>query len=184
VIGLRRFVALGSFGAFAVLAGCSKSSGEKAEEKTADSALENQVPPLEDESDLQQRARDLFQAIVKDDPALAEPFWFPREPFIPLKDPPNPAGYWEKLHHAYEDDIHWLHRTRESWEGATFEHFELGSPARWMNPGDEHNRIGYYRSLGGSIQYRLGEKRDSFVVDVIITWQGRWYVTHLRRVRK
>jgi hypothetical protein len=168
-------------------ASCSKSSGDNAsassEARASDAALANFVPPA-DAKDLEEHASDLFQAIAKDDPPRGESFWFPKEPFIPLKDPPDPAGYWEKLHRAYVEDIHVLHRSRASWDGAIFDHFELGTPPRWMNPGDEHNRIGYYRSLGGSIHYRVGDKEESFVVDVIITWQGRWYVTHLRRVRK
>jgi hypothetical protein len=170
-----------------ILAGCSKSSGEEVpaspEAHASDAPLENFVAPA-DAKDLQAHASDLFQAIAKDEPPLGESFWFPKEPFIPLKDPPDPGGYWEKLHRAYVEDIHALHASRASWDGATFDRFELGSPPRWMNPGDEHNRIGYYRSLGGSIHYRVGDKEESVVVDVIITWQGRWYVTHLRRVRR
>jgi hypothetical protein len=166
-----------------LLAACSKPSPE-ATPSAEDAPLENNVAPLADPRDLNERANDLFQAVVKDDPAPGEPFWFPKEPFVSLKDPPNPAGYWDKLHRAYADDIHVLHESRDSWDGATFDRFELGSPPRWMNPGDEHNRIGYYRSLGGSIHYRVGQNEETLVVDVIITWQGRWFVTHLRRVRK
>jgi hypothetical protein len=185
---LARFVVLG-----VVLGwGCSKSSSDGAAPKNAlladadagDAAVSNDVPPSTDAADLDRRASALFQAVAKDDPALAEPFWFPKEPFLILKDPPDPGGYWDKLHGNYADDVHALHATRPSWEGATFDHFEIGSPPRWMNPGEEHNRIGYYRSFGSTIHFRAGDKMDSFVVDVIITWRGRWYVTHLRRVRK
>jgi hypothetical protein len=165
--------------------GCSKpSSGASENEEASDARLDNAVPPTADVADLDRRAGALFEAVMKDDPSLGEPFWFPKDPFVILKDPPDPAGYWEKLHRAYADDIHALHASRPSWDNAAYDHFELGSPARWMNPGDEHNRIGYYRSLGGSLHFREGDKVDSFVVDVIITWQGKWYVTHFRRVRR
>jgi hypothetical protein len=145
---------------------------------------DNAVPPPADHRDLDQRAAALFEAVVKDDPALGESFWFPKAPFIPLKDPPDPDLYWEKLHRAYADDIHSAHGSRASWDGATFDHFEIGSSPRWMNPGDEHNRIGYYRSQGGTIVYRIGEENGALAVDTIITWQGQWFVTHMRRVRK
>jgi hypothetical protein len=164
---------------------CSKSSSQGgAETQESGTTADNFTPPTTDAADLERRARALFDAVVKDEPSLGEPFWFPKEPFLVLKDPPDPGGYWEKLHRAYADDIHALHASRPSWDRVDFDHFELGSPPRWMNPGDEHNRIGYYRSLGGTIHYRDGDKSDAFVVDVIITWQGKWYVTHLRRVRK
>jgi hypothetical protein len=165
------------------LTGCGKSSADPAKAESQDGP-DNAVPPSKDEADLQKRASQLFDAVVHDDPALAEPFWFPREPFIPLKDPPNAAAYWEKLHTAYANDIHFLHASRPTWEGATFDRFELGTPPRWMDPGDEHNRIGYYRSLRSSIHYRVGTDEESFPVEVIITWQGRWLVTHLRKPRK
>ncbi len=163
--------------------GCSRPSPDRQPEATEPSG-ENDVPPSTDKADLERRAGDLFQAVVTDDPARGESFWFPREPFIPLKDPPDPAGYWTKLHNAYVADIHAIHAARPSWDGAVFDHFELGDGPRWMKPGTEHNRIGYYRSLGGSLHYRVGEVQDQFAVDAIITWQGRWYVTHLRRVRR
>jgi hypothetical protein len=171
--------------AFATLApsACSKRSGD-ATVVEGDASISNQVPPLANLSDLNQRAGNLFEAVAKDDPSLGESFWFPKPPFLDLKDPPNPGAYWEKLHRAYENDIHAIHGLRHDWDDASFDRFELGSDPRWINPGDEHNRIGYYRSLGGRIVYRVGQQEASFVVDVIITWQGRWYVTHLRRVRK
>lgn len=171
--------------AVACMLACSKSSSRGgAEAEETGTTTDNAIAPTSDAADLDRRAKSLFEAVVKDDPSLAESFWFPKEPFLVLKDPPDPGGYWEKLHRAYADDIHALHASRPSWDEAAFDHFELGSPPRWMNPGDEHNRIGYYRSLGGTLHFRDGGKDDAFVVDVIITWQGKWYVTHLRRVRR
>jgi hypothetical protein len=134
--------------------------------------------------ELTERARALFDAIVTLDPARAEGFWFPREPFIPLKDVKNPGRYWDTLHKAYLDDVRALHRKRKSWDGATFERFTVGSTPKWVKPGDEVNKIGYYRSFHGTIHYRIGDEPAKLDVHTLITWQGRWYVTHLRKIKK
>lgn len=146
-------------------------------------AADNKVSPTEG-AELQERAKGLFEAIVKDEPALGDPFWFPKEPFIPLKDVKGPGKYWETLHKTYVSDIHALHRKRKSWEGATFVRFERGSNPKWVKPGDEANKIGYYRSFHGSLRFEVNGKSESFDVHTVITWQGRWYITHLRKFKK
>ncbi|WP_437950441.1 hypothetical protein WME98_06105 [Sorangium sp. So ce296] len=141
------------------------------------------LPPLESE-ELTARARALFDAIVKNEPALADPFWFPKEPFIPLKDVKDPGKYWDNLHAAYANDVKAMHRKRKSWEGARFVGFEVGSRPKWVPPGDEVNKIGYYRSFHGKLKYELDGKPASLDVHTIISWQGRWYITHLGDFKK
>jgi hypothetical protein len=141
------------------------------------------LPPLESE-ELTARARGLFEAIVNDDPARGEPFWFPKEPFIPLKDVKGPDKYWDNLHRTFERDVHALHKKRKSWEGATFESFEVGSTPKWVPPGDEANKIGYYRSFRGKLRYRIEGKPSTIEVHTIISWQGKWYITHLSKFKK
>ena len=144
---------------------------------------DNKVGPTEAE-ELQERAKGLFDAIVKDEPALGEGFWFPKEPFVPLKDVKEPGRYWEQLHKTYVNDIHALHRKRKAWGGASFVQFERGSTPKWVKPGDEANKIGYYRSFHGTLRFDVDGKHESFDVHTVITWQGRWYVTHLRKFKK
>jgi hypothetical protein len=144
----------------------------------------NEAKYVTESDELTQRARGLFEAIVKQEPPLAEDFWFPKEPFIPLKDVKNPGRYWDNLHSAYLDDVRALHRKRKSWDGAVFERFTLGSTPKWVKPGDEVNKIGYYRSFRGTIHYRIDDKPAKLEVHTLITWQGRWYVTHLRKIKK
>jgi hypothetical protein len=150
------------------------------EEIAADNRI---LPPLATD-ELTERARGLFQAIVRDDPALGEPLWFPREPFIPLKDVKGPERYWENLHSTYVLDIHALHRKRKSWDGAEFVGFVTGSTPKWVKPGDEVNKIGYYRSFRGKLRYRIDSQVYSIEVHTIISWQGKWYITHLRKFKK
>jgi hypothetical protein len=143
---------------------------------------DNKVAPTEG-AELQERARGLFEAIVKDEPERAEAFWFTKEPFIPLKDVKDPGKYWTQLHKTYVNDVHALHRKRKSWEGAEMVRYEGGSRSKWVPPGDEANHIGYHRSFNGKIHYKVGGDEGEIEVHTIITWQGKWYVTHLRRIK-
>ena len=155
-----------------------------AAEVAAPFVKDNKVLPPPTSDELQKRAAELFDAIKNDDPARGESFWFPKEPFIPLKDVKGADKYWDTLHRTYARDIHALHKKRKSWEGATFDGFELGSTPKWVPPGDEGNRIGYYRTFRGKLKYRIGEQAQSMEVRVIISWQGRWYITHLSKFKK
>ena len=143
---------------------------------------DNKVEPMEG-PDLQDRAKALFEAIAKDDPALGDSFWFPREPFKPLKDIADPDKYWQQLHKAYAKDIHKLHKKRDKWDGATFLRFEGWSAPKWVKPGEEANKIGYYRAFRGNIHYSQGGSESTIEVRVMITWQGRWFVTHLAKFK-
>ncbi|HSC87923.1 MAG TPA: hypothetical protein VLC09_11655 [Polyangiaceae bacterium] len=144
----------------------------------ASEVADNRVEPLQDAA-LQDRARALFGAIVSGEPTGAEEFWFPREPFERLKDIPEPGKYWEQLRRAYSRDVRTLHGKRKRWEGAAFVRFELTRAAKWVAPGKETNKIGYYRSLHGKLVYTVEGQERSLDVHTVITWQGRWYVTHL-----
>jgi hypothetical protein len=144
---------------------------------------DNKVAPTEG-PELQERARGLFEAIVKDEPERGEAFWFPREPFIPLKDVKDPGKYWDQLHRTYVNDIHALHQKRKGWEGAEYVTFEGWSRPKWVPPGDEANKIGYHRAFHGRLRYKAGGEDGEIDVHTIITWQGRWYVTHLRKFKK
>ena len=140
---------------------------------------ENRQEPITGEPELHTRARQLFDAIVSGDAALAEPFWFPKEPFVPLKAVDDPGKYWEQLHKSYLRDVRALHEKRKTWEGASFVRFEIGKKPKWVAPGQEANHVGYFRSLHGQLHYTLGGTDRVIDVHTVITWQGRWYVTHL-----
>jgi hypothetical protein len=147
--------------------------------------LNKDRPALESE-DLTTQARKLFEAIQQDDPARAAQFFFPREPFVPLKDVKNSGKYWDQLYRVYEQDIHQIHRKRRSeLEGATFDGFSLGSAPTFVKPGEEGNKIGYHRTFRARLRYRTasGESRH-IEVRVIISWGGAWYITHLLPFKK
>jgi hypothetical protein len=145
-------------------------------------AADNNLPPTEG-PELQERAKGLLEAVIHDEPQLGDPFWFPKEPFIPLKDVKGPDKYWEQLHRTFGNDVHKLHKKHKSWDGAVFEKFEIGSKPKWVKPGEEANKIGYHRSFSGKLHYTLDGKSEAFEVRTIITWQGRWFITHLSRFK-
>lgn len=121
----------------------------------------------------------MLDAIVRDDPTIADDFFFPREPFIPLKDVADAGRYFDQLLAQYHRDIHRLHSERKSWDGATFLSFTVGTTPRWVKPGEEWNKIGYYRTFHGQLRYEIDGKPRAIDVHTIITWQGLLYVTHL-----
>jgi hypothetical protein len=147
------------------------------------------LPPRESE-ELTLRAGHLFDAVVQGRPELADDFFFPREPFLGLKDVADPARYHAELLSAYHRDIVALHARRRSWEGATFRAFELGTPPRRVRPGEEWNKIGYYRTFRGKLTYDApGRGREprtlrTLEIHTVISWDGRWYATHLLPIRR
>jgi hypothetical protein len=132
------------------------------------------------------RTRALWDAIVEDDPAAAMPFFFPLGAYEQLKDVGNPASDWKhRLVAAYHHDIHALHARL----GADASHAKLVSldvpetRARWVNPGEEYNKLGYYRVFGSKLRYDVGGSARSFDVKSLISWRGEWYVVHLNAVK-
>ena len=155
----------------------------KAAPSTSPLAADNHVEPVGG-ADLQDRARALFEAIARDEPERAEVFWFPREPFVPLKDVKDAAKYWGQLHGAFRRDIRALHAKRASWDASRYVRFDGWSHPKWVKPGQEANKIGYFRAFHGQLCYAVGASEYAIDVHTIITWQGRWFVTHLRKFKK
>jgi hypothetical protein len=143
----------------------------------------NRAKPEPNSPMLEVHARALLEAIAKDDPEFGRDFFFPRAPFKPLKDVADADRYWVQLMAAYKRDIHELHRKRRDWTDATFESFALGTEPGWVKPGDEYNKIGYYRTFRARLKYRCGDKSYSLQVQTIISWNKEWYVTHLLPIR-
>lgn len=168
----------------AVDAGAAASAAPSAEPAPAAPIVaDNKVEPTEG-AELVERAKGLLEAIARDEPERGESFWFPKEPFIPLKDIKDPGKYWSQLHRTYANDIHALHKKRKRWDKVEFVSFDGWSRPKWVKPGDEANKIGYYRAFHGKLRFKVDGEADEIDVHTIITWQGRWYCTHLRKFKK
>lgn len=168
----------------------ARAASQAAEQPTAAASAEvppradNKVLPPSAGADLDKKAASLFEAIVKNDASLAESFWFPLEPFLSVKDIKDAGAYWKQLRRTYAADVERFHRTKKSWDGARFVRFELGTEPTWVKPGEEGNRVGYYRTFRAKLFYEHNGREDHLRVNVIISWQGRWFITHLDKIRR
>jgi hypothetical protein len=165
----------------------------------ANEAAEGAVPPLvgpdgkplpqtEDKPSLrsksyEQRVKLLFRAIQTDDPKIAMPAFFPVEAYKQVKAIPNPEADWNgRLVKAFERDIHAAHKELAAGAmTATLSGLDLPEDkAKWMPPGSEGNKVGYWRVLGSKLRYAdASEKAPAIEVTSLISWRGEWYVVHV-----
>ena len=128
------------------------------------------------------RVHALFDAIVSDDAERAMPFFFPLAAYEQVKAIQHPARDWHyRLVAAYVRDIHDLHR--EVGAGATFVSIDVPSTGRWVDPGEEYNKIGYFRVYGSVIKYTRAGHEHTFRITSMISWRGEWYVVHLGAIQ-
>ncbi len=132
------------------------------------------------------RVRALWTAIVEDDPDRAMPLFFPLGAYEQVKDIADPAADWSRrLASAYVADVHALH----AWLGADAARarlvgLEISPQAiRWVDPGEEANKVGYYRVIGSKLRYDVDGTQHTANVQTLISWRGEWYVVHLRKPR-
>jgi hypothetical protein len=132
------------------------------------------------------RAAALWNAIVRDDPDLAMPFFFPLGAYQQVKDIGDPASDWKhRLVAAYARDVHALHR-RLGDDPSAAKLVALDVPddhARWVDPGEEYNKLGYFRVFGSKLRCQVDGKERAFDVKSLISWRGEWYVVHLSAIK-
>lgn len=131
---------------------------------------------------LDARSRALWDGIVADDPDLAMPFFFPVSAYAQVKDVASPASDWRhRLVSAYKRDIHGLHK-RLGDKAANAKFVRLDVPedrAKWVEPNEEWNKLGYWRVYGTHIVYDVDGKERTLDISSLISWRGEWYVVHL-----
>lgn len=142
--------------------------------------------PAADDAAFADRARGLWQAIVTDDPAPGMAFFFPLSAYLQVKAISDPAHDWQtRLVAAYREDIHALHLALGADpSSATYAGITVPmAAARWVNPGEEYNRIGYWRVYGSTIHYSVNDQSRVVTIASLISWRGEWYLVHLRAIR-
>jgi hypothetical protein len=142
-------------------------------------ADQSQPPPRPPANEVETKIRQLFDAIVADDPKLAALAFFPRDAFLLVKDMANPGRYYDQLRRRFDADIHVLHAQFPGIENAVFERFELAQRGGFVAPHAEGNRLPYWASRHSRVYFRIGKARQTLEVRVLITWDDRWYVIHL-----
>jgi hypothetical protein len=135
------------------------------------------------------RVAALWSAIVEDDPERGMSFFFPVAAYEQVKDIGDPATDWKRrLVAAYARDIHALHaHLAEAGARARLIALDVPEPrARWVEPGEEYNKIGYFRVFGSKLRYEdAGDAGGwrTFEVKSLISWRGEWYVVHLSAIK-
>jgi hypothetical protein len=142
--------------------------------------------PLASSLAFRQGTAALWDAIVRDEPALAMPFFFPLDAYEQVKDVGDPAADWKRrLVAAYERDIHNLHaRLGDASASARLVALEVPEGrARWVDPGEEMNKLGYFRVFGSKLRYEVDGSPATFDIRSLISWRGEWYVVHLSAIK-
>jgi hypothetical protein len=139
--------------------------------------------PRTDSAGMRLRLEALVDAIAHDDPARAMPAFFPRSSYEQVKAITDPARDWrERLVRAFTRDIHEYHALLgPDAAGAQLASLVVNERAvRWMPPGAEGNRVGYYRVTRSRLRLRLpsGSPRELELTS-LISWRGAWFVVHL-----
>ena len=125
----------------------------------------------------------LFRAIAADDPAIAEPVFFPRVAYEQVKDIAKPAADWKhRLMKAFVRDIHEYHgKLGDEPDKAVFLGIDVPEDkAKWMKRGSEGNKLGYFRVKRAKLRFRSAAGKESELeITSCISWRGEWYVVHL-----
>jgi len=134
----------------------------------------------------QARASVLWTAIVQDDADAALPFFFPLSAYKQVKAIPNPEADWKRrLVAAFRRDVHRLHEKLGP-RAATAKLMEIDvatERAHWVEPGEEGNKLGYWRVFGSKIRYETDRGAATLDISSLISWRGEWYVVHLAGFR-
>ena len=128
----------------------------------------------------------LWEAIRQDKPELGLPFFFPKSAYLQVKAIGDPAGdYQSRLIANFEDDVHTLHAQLGA-KASDAQFVGISVPddqAVLVQPGEEYNKLSYWRVYGTTMQYTVNGQSGSFPVTSLISWRGQWYVVHLGAIR-
>jgi hypothetical protein len=139
--------------------------------------------PMLSSPSFQKRIAAVARAILSGDVEPALPAFFPLIAYQQVKDVAKPErDYKLRLLANFKRDLLEYHRALgaaaadSKFEGVTVSEKD----AKWMAPGSEGNKLGYYRVLRSRLRFTLptGRSRE-FELTSLISWRGEWYVVHL-----
>lgn len=142
----------------------------------------DQRPTLTSAS-FQQRVEAVARAIISGDVEPALPAFFPLVAYQQVKDVAKPErDYKFRLLANFKRDLLEYHHAlgaaaaESKFAGVTVSEKD----AKWMAPGSEGNKLGYFRVLRSRLRFTLptGRSRELELTS-LISWRGEWYVVHL-----
>lgn len=139
--------------------------------------------PTQTSPSFQKRVAAVARAILSGDTEPALTAFFPLVAYQQVKDVAKPErDYKFRLVANFKRDLLEYHRALGTAAGETkFEGVTVTEKdAKWMAPGAEGNKVGYFRVLRSRLRFTLptGRSRD-FELTSLISWRGEWYVVHL-----
>ena len=143
---------------------------------------QNKDEPSIDSKVFQERLANLFRAIQNNDPEMARSFFFPVQAYEKVKaiKKANEDWRWRLFKHFQRDVKKYHRRLGDDPKQAKLLRIQLRNKPRWMKPGKEGNRIGYYRVTRSWLHYQTAAgKERHFEITSMISWRGEWYVVHL-----
>jgi hypothetical protein len=142
----------------------------------------DQRPTLTSPS-FQKRIEAVAHAILSGDVDAALSAFFPLVAYQQVKDVAKPErDYKFRLLANFKRDLLEYHHALGAAAAETkFDGITVSEKdAKWMTPGSEGNKLGYFRVLRSRLRFRLptGRSRELELTS-LISWRGEWYVVHL-----
>lgn len=125
------------------------------------------------------RMREFWAGVTSGTTAKALPAFFPLTAYQQVKALADPAADWRgRLVALYDLDLGAAHSHVGA--GARLEGVDVpAGAATWVQPGQEYNKIGYWRVYGTRVRYRTAAgTAGSFGIYSLISWRGQWYIVH------
>jgi hypothetical protein len=124
----------------------------------------------------------LWRAITTDEVSVGLPAFFPLTAYLQVKALPDPGYDWQhRLVADYYADIQRVHATLGAGAAtARLTGVSVPNDATWVLPGEEVNRLPYWRVYDTRLSYTDAGAAGSVIVISLISWRGEWYVVHFR----
>ncbi len=131
----------------------------------------------------QERIAAVAQAIISGNAEPASVAFFPLVAYQQVKDVAKPdRDYRFRLLANFKRDVlEYHHALGSAAAEAKFNGVTVSErDAKWMAPGSEGNKLGYFRVLRSHLHFTLPTGRThDFELTSLISWRGEWYVVHL-----
>jgi len=164
-------------------ASTSPAPGESLLDASGEPKPQTNEKPQADDPGFQTRVASLCDAIINGSPEKSHEAFFPLVAYRQVKAIADPdRDYRLRLLRHFDRDILEYHQklvkrpTPLACSGLIIPEGQ----ARWMKPGSEYNRIGYFRVLRSKLAVKdAGGNTVTLEVTSLISWRGQWYVVHL-----
>jgi hypothetical protein len=122
-------------------------------------------------------ARLIVEAISAGKAEIAVGAFFPKEPFLALKDMFEPDKYYLQLRSSFAGDL-MKHKAKLADPTLAFASFKPGF-CKWKGIGSEYNRIPYWSCYHNKVFLNSPTRKAEIDIRVMINWGKEWFVTHL-----